>query len=612
MNKFLVCLAKHFFICFLVLIPTFASGQDAVSKSLFNKYNRYKASSTRIFGNGTGDIIQVNTQELFDSIQGIIDEKINAGYKSIEVRIGPGVYRYSDKHLSLCNYSAGDVSLSIVGEDATLVAGGDDFDMQKSLFSQYRRSRYDSSFPYGSVLLADDLSELSLSSGIQQTDRLLEVVNKEERICRIHTNSSRRFNNGRYIIVTTWFTSVSGPIIKVEGDWIYFKSSALFYAESYKNYNINYDYVYSKRYPRYVVFNDPNNADVYFKGGEIFLSAKSERIHQCNNSTFLLLKNSRFKDLSIKGLSFVGSAEGQPLMDFQNSKCPIVISNCAFRSIKSFVVGIRNTDDVLVAHCSFNDCYKSCIRSYLNSKRTHVTDCVFSDNGRDYTQYHCVWCQGEDYYIARNIFKNISYAAIRTGLLPDEKKTGIVSGIIEYNEIYYDRNYFSSYESRSLMDSGAIYVSTQNDNTIIRYNYIHDYIGLKENRGVFCDTGTQNTRIYGNIILNVPNSYYIDIWRVKTYDSVIPDANDGNAVFYNILGGRYRFEGKVNARSNNLGCNYILYKGDKPHVVVRELSTKDSDVFIKCDNPIDLNTIRNNAQIRKLPIYNALQYFWTK
>lgn len=66
-----------------------------------------------------------------------------------------------------------------------------------------------------------------------------------------------------------------------------------------------------------------------------------------------------------------------------------------------------------------------------------------------------------------------------------------------------------------LMDSGAIYTWTQNDQVIIRYNYIHDYTGASDNRGMFCDDGAANFKIIGNRILRIANSYCVDSRIIK-------------------------------------------------------------------------------------------------
>ena len=38
---------------------------------------------------------------------------------------------------------------------------------------------------------------------------------------------------------------------------------------------------------------------------------------------------------------------------------------------------------------------------------------------------------------------------------------------------------------------------------------------MGDNRGIFCDDGASNISIYGNVILNTPNSYCIDLRQGK-------------------------------------------------------------------------------------------------
>ena len=61
------------------------------------------------------------------------------------------------------------------------------------------------------------------------------------------------------------------------------------------------------------------------------------------------------------------------------------------------------------------------------------------------------------------------------------------------------------------MDSGAIYIATQNDDVRIEDNYIHDINGPTYNRGIFADDGTSNVVIRRNRIENVKNHFALDI-----------------------------------------------------------------------------------------------------
>ena len=96
------------------------------------------------------------------------------------------------------------------------------------------------------------------------------------------------------------------------------------------------------------------------------------------------------------------------------------------------------------------------------------------------------------------------------------------------------------------MDTGAIYVYTQNTSLEIRNNFIHDISGPYGNRGIFCDDGTVNTYIHDNRVERISNSYCIDLRRVQSVetrpDSKIRRVNVGNRIEKNQVDGRIRFE----------------------------------------------------------------------
>ena len=97
-----------------------------------------------------------------------------------------------------------------------------------------------------------------------------------------------------------------------------------------------------------------------------------------------------------------------------------------------------------------------------------------------------------------------------------------------------------------LMDTGAIYVNTQNASLEIRNNDIHDISGPYDNRGIFCDDGTVNTCIHDNKVVRIENSWCIDLRRVLSVetraDSKIRRVNVGNRMERNQVDGKVRFE----------------------------------------------------------------------
>ena len=119
------------------------------------------------------------------------------------------------------------------------------------------------------------------------------------------------------------------------------------------------------------------------------------------------------------------------------------------------------------------------------------------------------------------------------------------------------------------MDSGAIYLWTQNDNVIIRYNYIHDYTGAGDNRGIFCDDGAANFKIIGNRILRIANSYCIDSRRIKDQHPEIFTNNVNISITDNTVDGSIRFEGRDDVGNKCVYGNntIIMVDGGEPPVM---------------------------------------------
>lgn len=152
-----------------------------------------------------------------------------------------------------------------------------------------------------------------------------------------------------------------------------------------------------------------------------------------------------------------------------------------------------------------------------------------------------VMCSGDNFLIKGNRFVNFSYTSVACGKHYTAQNPDPTSGIIEYNEFCHDENYRSSISKNGLMDGGTIYVATQTDGITIRYNYIHDISGVKDNRGIFCDDGTKNVSITGNVIQRIQNSYCIDLRNVAFVSDKVPDHNTGNTCTDNLVDGDIRF-----------------------------------------------------------------------
>ncbi|MBR3114261.1 MAG: hypothetical protein IKH47_00580 [Bacteroidaceae bacterium] len=185
------------------------------------------------------------------------------------------------------------------------------------------------------------------------------------------------------------------------------------------------------------------------------------------------------------------------------------------------------------------------------------------------TNSFCIRCSGKDYYIADNELRNFGSCGIAVGTWWKADKRTEETGIVENNELYYTPSYMADWLSHSTMDTGAIYIYTQNDDVTVRHNFIHDYNGACDNNGIYCDDGAYNFQIYGNLIVNTPNSYSIDSRYTpnieKSQESKTAIVNVNNRIFDNVVDGPIRFEGREGGDNGcRLGSNVRLKTATSP------------------------------------------------
>ena len=195
-----------------------------------------------------------------------------------------------------------------------------------------------------------------------------------------------------------------------------------------------------------------------------------------------------------------------------------------------------------------------------------ITNNTFKNCGQSLDNYFCIRCYDADYYIADNKFCDFGYGAIGVGVWHGFEKRNYSGGIIDHNEIYFSPDYFANAWKYMLMDSGAIYTWTQNDNAIIRYNYIHDYTGPGDNRGIFRDDGANNLKIYGNVVLNTPNSYSIDSRMSKDQKNGLAN-NANNFMANNVVGNGVRFQRRSDIQRHVVKGSNIVVKSNEEKTI---------------------------------------------
>lgn len=465
-------------------------------------------------------VIHVKNQQQFDGMNEAICKAIQGGKKNIIIKISRGVYLFYENHISFSKVQNDDVSVTIEGNNAIITSETE---------NSHQTINHS---PWQELIYADSV---------------IELVDLYQKLCKIpYRNDIVDSEKGNYgkVQITQWFRAPIYDIIDIDERGIYFIAPNVKYIEQFgrKGYNVNYDYLYGGKIPRFRLYD-----------------RQLER--QYNAATFIKLGSCTFRSFTIKGLHFRGNKGDSALLilGHVNAK-QLLIVGCAFENIQGNVVSASRTDNVVFDHNNLKDTEGNELYFTNGCRNVRITRNVFEDCNQGLTNSMCIRCNEGDYYIADNTIRDFGYSAIGVGLWYGSNKVYETRSIVEHNEIYYTSEYFKNKEKYTLMDGGAIYVWTLNDDAIIRYNYIHDYCGMEFYSGIYCDDGASNVNIYGNVIINTPDGYSIHSRMVKDLKEGFRN-NANNLVANNVIDGSVVFEGYgVEERHNWKGTNIVLWK----------------------------------------------------
>ena len=520
------------------------------------------------------DVIHISNQEDFDKIAYAISKRLKDGQTRIDVKFKPGQYYFKEAHIKGAGWNYPNVTLNFVGYGSVLIPVGNKYTNLDNI--------YNGGNPEKSCWINESLVEISGWSDTYQSISSVDVLDMKAGQCRIKSPVSVAdyIYNERFpisILITEWYLGATYKVDRIKDSYVYFTVPDL--QKTSLGFNVNWDYGYGQQHPRFRFFNA-----LFLNDGRVDMkSCKS--LYECTASSFLDVSNSSFNKISIKGLSFVGNADGKSLIDFSSVKANnIVLYGCRFRYIHGSCIGISNTANVLIKKCYFEDCQSNGIMASNTSRDVQILSNRFLRVGKNLTNSRVITVAGENFIVRDNYIQDFCYAAIGVGVWYGTKKDNRCSGIIERNEICYSSEYFDNAWKYTLMDAGAIYTFTKMDDVTIRGNYIHDFTGVKDYRGIFCDDGAQNIKIYGNILNNIKSSYDIDLRYTSAANvaKYVPDFNTNNLIYGNIMDGYYRFEGipdkddRCVHRSNYLVGDGSLQKSNS----VKNLQKQDEDVFL--------------------------------
>ncbi len=498
--------------------------------------------------------VTVSGQADFDGLDVCLHKLIQSGDRDIRVRFQPGIYFFREQHLALMGLEKPDVSISFEGEGARLVGAGKDYAPGGS--GRWKTAPFEGPFDvsHGFVDVMNGRN-LDFRTETRQARRRPEIVDRAQGLCRILTDEpslSARGAADSWIVLTQWYRSNCYKVEKIERGFVYFRSPNLTDDRNPLT-DIDADFKYGRVFPRYLLYNVKSDLTPYVRGGQLYIPGQVS-VHECEASRFLLVSGCAFKSLSIRGFTFLGNAANDSLMKFYRSRIgSFSISGCTFEGVRSDCLLFQFTSGCTISENTFRHCYRNCIEIGFESDRTEVSECLFQDTGLALDNSACVRNQASGVRIARNRFVNFSYCAVLSGIHYTETMSDRCSSMIEDNEMYQTAEFRKS-PSRTLMDSGAIYLGTISQRQVVRNNYIHDIVGATDNRGIFLDDGAVHVEVYGNLVIGIANSYCIDSRRTRWVESHprtrIDRVNVGNYIGENWVDGPVRFE----TRGGNDGC----------------------------------------------------------
>ena len=529
---------------------------------------------------GSLQVISIGNQQEFDTLQERIERAVYSGVTDISVVLAPGTYLFSDYHLKIYGKDWGGVNLTISGDGCTITASGVDF---------RNGDPWSGAWDPGWLFLHPRGGRIDSFGPAVQSPGTVKVVDEGRRLCKVRLPDRTALPDGPvqdgYIQLTRWYEARTCKVTQIRDGWVYFIAEDL-ERVSPLGYNVNYDFLYGRKMPRFRLGNVGAETTVTLDGGRIRLPDGVGAAHCCMASTFLNIHNSAIGSITLAGLEFRGNAavELRSLIGVYQCRCgSFTVRDCTFSDIRSPLFSAEYTDHIRFTGNSFEDCDRHVISTSATCRNARIQDNRFNRCGCEWGPWACITVCGDDYVVSGNRICDFGYVGIFVGCIESGLAGTEPGGIVEDNTLWYDPDFLADSLSHTMMDSGAIYISTCNDIATVRRNYIHDIGGYKDNRGIFCDDGARNFDIHDNVILNIANSYSIDSRRVPEGEGARIPHNVGNRIHGNLVNAPIRFEGNEKGDRCSLGTNYRLPDaagGSFPGIRVRNISqTKEQRII---------------------------------
>lgn len=502
-------------------------------------------------------VITVRTQVDFDQMPRRLRTELQSGAKDVTVRLGEGPFFFSEEHVGLYDVSYPGASVRFEGHGTLMVSAGDVIAAGARVKSLDWRDGY----------LDESFGDFNPWSRTYSAAGPVDVVDASRKLCRIRSQELPIADKARcqssWILLTEWFRSCVYQVDHVSDSYIYFIADNLAKV-SLTGYNVNNDISYGGigARPRFRLFNMEIPGTMHIGNGRLVLPEDMPAVRICRSNYAFAFNRCELGSVEITGIGFAGNhvnRDGSALLRFNDmGGTRISVHGCSFRAVRSHVITLNRTSGASVSDNCFEDLYSYGVYSYQEAVNTTVRDNSFVNCGLGLTNSFCIICTGDAYHISGNVLRNFGSWGIGAGgwhKAEYEKEPG---GIIEKNELFYDPEYAARHAEFTLMDTGAIYLYTLNSGTQVRFNHIHDYCGMKDNRGIFCDDGARGLTIRSNVVVRIANSWCIDSRREPVSEDRNGPNNVRNTMKGNLVDGPVRFEGNDRQKDCVMGVNWKL------------------------------------------------------
>ena len=486
-------------------------------------------------------ILRVESQYAFNSLNECIRQCVSEGEKEIDIQFAPSIYYFRENHIDLRDVKWADVHITLDGSGARFIGKGQMVNPGDVTGPYNRKAGW---------LDPDTLESQDWGSAIRQArffplPRLFR--SKSFRLPTHEADMDEEEAKDVYVLITQWFKGEVYKVDRIRHGYIFYHR--IHYAGTPWYSELRF----GRCLPRYRLLNAPGHQESFIKNGRL---NSPKAMYRSGAASFLRMEHAELGAVRIRNCQFLGNAGGRPLLSLRDVQADsVLIDHCRIQGIRDQVVAVYRSDHVYFRENDAKHCFRSVFWSDPYSRDIQVTGNQLSDHALAFSNDPVVFCMGKNLLISHNRISDFTYYSFDC--------EGGASGVVQYNEIFHTEDY-SRKPMRSLIDGGAIYVYTQNVDMLIQGNYVHDIYGYHGNRGILCDDGVNNVCLSENLVLNVDNSYPIDLRQssknTRVKGSFVTRCNLHNRVIANVTDAPCRLYVRKRDSQSEIRNNVVLDK----------------------------------------------------